>query len=271
MRAVTATPVAHRASIARGVMLCACVGMLACAAASAVSAAELQVFCANGLKPVIADLAPRFATISGDTASVSYDETAMLNRVAADERPDVVILTRNALDQLARPGQVVPETLTTLAIADASGIVARSGGTVRDTTTAAGFKDWLLAVKSIAVTDPAIGGLAAQQFFRVIDQLGIVEQLKPKLILAKGAGVSNARLISSGEAEAAVQLAYLLRPVNGIELVAVPKQFQLTVTFAAAVTAGSSEPNKGRAFVDFLASPAAALAIETAGMHSCSS
>ena len=52
MRAVAATPVAHRASIARGVTLGACVGMLACAAASAVSAAELQVFCANGLKAV---------------------------------------------------------------------------------------------------------------------------------------------------------------------------------------------------------------------------
>jgi len=47
----------------------------------------------------------------------------------------------------------------------------------------------------------------------------------------------------------------------------VPKQLQLTVTFAAAVATGSRETDRARAFVDFLASPAAAPAIEIAGMH----
>jgi molybdate transport system substrate-binding protein len=272
MRAVGTTPHVRLSASVHGAAFNICVALFFLAAASAAQAAELQIFCANGLKPIVANLAGQFETTSDDKALVSYDEaTILLRRLQAGERPDVIILTRSVLEELAKSGQIVPDTLTTLASADALGIVVRAGGTARDTTTAAGFKDWLLAVKSIAVTDPAIGGLAAQQFFRVIDQLGIAEQLKPKLILAKGAGVSNARLISSGEAEAAVQLAYLLRPVNGIEFVTVPKPFQLTVTFAAAVAAGSGEPGKARAFVDFLASPAAAPAIEIAGMHPGSS
>jgi molybdate transport system substrate-binding protein len=264
--------VAHLSARARGVAFGLCVTMLSLAAASAAKAAELQIFCANGLKPVLANLAPLFEAASGDKANVSFDEAAvLLRRLQAGERPDVLILTRSALEELATSGQVVPETLKTVASADALGIVARAGTTQRDTSTVAGLKDWLLAVKSIAVTDPAVGGLAVQQFFKVIDQLGITEQLKPKWILAKGTGVSNARLISSGEAEAAVQLAYLLRPVEGIEVVAVPKEFQLTVTFAAAVGAGSSETSDARAFVDFLAGPTAAHAIEAAGMRPGSS
>jgi molybdate transport system substrate-binding protein len=117
------------------------------------------------------------------------------------------------------------------------------------------------------VTDPSVGGLASQQFFKVIDQLGLAAQLEPRLILANGVGVSNIELINSGRAEAAVQLAYLLRPVAGIELVPVPKEFQVTVTFAAGVATASNQATAARAFVHFLAGRSAAPTIESAGMH----
>jgi molybdate transport system substrate-binding protein len=49
------------------------------------------------------------------------------------------------------------------------------------------FKRSLLAAKSIVYADPAKVGASGVYFARVLEQLGIAEQMKPKTILVPGA------------------------------------------------------------------------------------
>lgn len=260
--------IAARSRDAGAIASAICVAFLLLSVCSRAGAAELQVFCANGLKPITANLAHQFENLSGRKVAVSFDEASiLLSRLDAGDRPDVVILASGALEALAKGGKVIPGTIADLASTDALGIAVRSGAARPDTTTIDGFKSLLLGAKSIVVTDPSIGGLSSRRFFEVIEQLGIADELRPRLVLAAGAGASNALLVASGEVEVAVQLAYLLRPIAGVELVPVPRELQLTVTFAAGVLAKAAEPAEAAGLVRFLASPAAAPAIEAAGMH----
>ena len=48
------------------------------------------------------------------------------------------------------------------------------------------LKRTLLASKSVVYADPAKGGLSGVYFARVLDRLGIADQMKPKTVLVPG-------------------------------------------------------------------------------------
>jgi molybdate transport system substrate-binding protein len=227
-------------------------------------AGELRVACANGFRPILA----RIESALEAPVQIDYDEGAvLLRRLAAGERPDVVILTRDALEPLVRRGLIVADSLADLAATDRLGIAVRRGERLPATGSPADFRQWLLGLSSIAVTDPAVGGASVRQFFDVLDRLGIAADVRPKLMLVPGAGTSNAGLVTAGRAQAAVQLSHLLRGVDGIELVPVPFDFRGTVTFTAGVVAGSANQDAAAALIRYLHGSVGTQAIEASGMR----
>jgi hypothetical protein len=61
------------------------------------------------------------------------------------------------------------------------------------------LKHALQSAKSIVYADPAKGGLSGVYFARVLDRLGLADQLKAKTILVPGA--QAAEVVARGEAE----------------------------------------------------------------------
>src|SRR5262249_5150117 len=83
------------------------------------------------------------------------------------------------------------------------------------------LKRTLLAAKSITYSDPANGGASGIHFANVLERLGIVNEIKPKTLLAKP-GDETAGWVANGKAEIGVHQIQVLRSVAGVEIVGYP-------------------------------------------------
>ena len=147
-------------------------------------------------------------------------------------------------------------------------MAVRAGETKPDVSSADAFKRSLLAAKTILITDPATGGISGVHFMGVLERLGIVEDMRPKLVLNRGSGY-HAERIAKGEADLAVQAEHEIRCVPGIDFVPYPAEFQRTVSFAAGIGADPKDAAGPRAenapashYIQFLRGPEAASVIK---------
>ena len=134
-----------------------------------------------------------------------------------------------------------------------------------DTNTSEATKRTLLAVKSIVYTDPKTGGIAGVLFARMIERLGIVDEVNQKSKLV--AGQLNATFVANREVELAVQLSSEIREVPGVQFVPMPPEFRASVTFSGTTATNAKEPATAKAFLEFLTAPSAAPAIRSKGFE----
>jgi molybdate transport system substrate-binding protein len=100
------------------------------------------------------------------------------------------------------------------------------------------------------------------------ERLGIAAQVKAKARTRPGGLIGE--LVAKGEAELAVQQIPELLAVAGIDLVGpLPQALQSTTTVTAAVFADARQPDAARAFLAFLATPAAARVFKANGLDPC--
>jgi molybdate transport system substrate-binding protein len=128
----------------------------------------------------------------------------------------------------------------------------------------------LLAAKSITYADPASGGASGIHFAKVLEHLGIVNEMKAKTVFPKVPLTATAigDLVANGEAELGVNQFQELVAVPGIELVGpLPGDLQNTVVFAAAVMDSAKNVDVAKALVNFLRTPEAAAVIKVKGME----
>jgi molybdate transport system substrate-binding protein len=124
----------------------------------------------------------------------------------------------------------------------------------------------LLAANSVAYSDPAKGGASGIHFARVLDRLGIADEMKPK---SKLTGPDSAEVVARGEAELCVNQAMEIKRTVGVDLVGpLPAELQNKTDFAFTGGVGSKAQQLGAAkdFMSFLLAPQAARVIEAKGM-----
>jgi len=218
-------------------------------------AAEIKVLSANGVKAVMVDLAHEFESASGNKVTLSFGEAGEIKiRIQNGEDFDVGALPSTVLDELVKQNKILAGSTVNIA-RSRFGMAVRAGAPKPDVDTADDFRRWLLAAKSIVMTDPATGGVSGVHFASILQRLGIADEMRPKLRLDK-AGF-NAEFVARGEAEIAVQAEHEIRCVSGVEFVQFPAEFQRTVIFAAGVGVNAKEPGGSSALVNFLTGPAA--------------
>ena len=138
-----------------------------------------------------------------------------------------------------------------------------------DISSAEALKRTLLAAKSIVYTDPAIGGASGIHFEKVIDRLGIAEEIRAKSIRnALAATKPSAEYVARGEAELGIQLISEIVSVPGAEFLGpLPGDLQSMTDILAGILKTAPQPDAARALLKFLTSPSAAPAIKMAGME----
>ena len=125
----------------------------------------------------------------------------------------------------------------------------------------------MLAAKSITHGNPAYGGTSGIHVTKVLERLGIAEQMKPKTVLLDKAGLAGV-LVANGEAEIVVQPLQELMVVPGIDLVGpLPDELQDTVAYPAAIMTGAKETAPIGALITFLRTPDAIALIKVMGME----
>ena len=165
-------------------------------------AAELRVLASVALTSALNELTPVYENATGDKLSIEYSLAADLKkRILDGETADVIILTRPMMDDLQKQNMLAANSLVNVAGTPVS-VMARAGGPRPDISSVDAFKQTLLTARSIVYADPAKGGASGVYFARVLDRLGIAEQMKGKTILVPGA--QAAEIVARGDAEIGV-------------------------------------------------------------------
>jgi molybdate transport system substrate-binding protein len=232
----------------------------------AANAAEIKVLSSVALTSALDELAPIFERTTGNKLVIDYGVAVQLReRFLAGETADVVILTRPLMDDLQKQGKLITENLTNVG-GTAVAVAVRAGAPKLDIGSVDAFKRALLSVKSVVYADPAKGGASGVYFARVIDRLGLADQLKAKTILVPGA--QAAEVVARGEAELGVGQASEIVPVNGALLLGpLPGEIGSVTVFTAGISAATKTPEADRAFIRFLTGPIAVPILKAKGFE----
>jgi molybdate transport system substrate-binding protein len=229
------------------------------------SAAEIRLYSTVAFRSVLDQLAPQFQQTTDHRLIITYGLAAQLaQRIGSGEAADVALLTRAGIDALAKDGKIAAKSDATLARTNMA-LAVKAGTPKPDVSTPEAFKGALLAAKSIATGDPAAGGASSVYFSKLLEQMGISEQVKGKLKIAPQ-GKFPADLVAAGDAEiGAMQTSEL---VPGTELVGVfPAELNNVTIFAVGLTTIAIDTDAAGALVKFLESREAAAVYKAKGMY----
>jgi molybdate transport system substrate-binding protein len=234
--------------------------------ASSAFAAEVKLLTAGAFKQVALALVPDFEKQTGNNVVVDNDTAGGLKkRIESGEAFDVAVITPAVIDELAGAGKIAAGSRVNLASVSI-GVVVKEGAPKPDVSTVDAFKRALLEAKSVAYIDPASGGSSGIYIDKLLERLGIADQVRPKAKLKKGGYV--AELIVSGEAELGLHQISEIVPVKGAVLVGpLPKEIQNTTTYAAGLSASPQNKEAAQALIKMFSGPAAATVLKSKGME----
>ena len=228
---------------------------------------HLKVASARALQEVLKPLGAKFARDKGITVDFDFAPVGTVRqRLEGGQMADVIILSQPVMEEYEQAGRVIGGTLTVLGRV---GIVLaiRDGAPVPNISTPAYFKSMLLDVRSIACSDPAIGGSAGTHFAALLKQFGIEDQVKPKMLL-QTSGANAGLAVARGEAEVGITLLSEIVPVKGVHAAAsLPEEIQKSTVYVAGMAANSGLAAAARAFIRAAADPSQAAAWKAAGVE----
>jgi molybdate transport system substrate-binding protein len=225
---------------------------------------EIKVMASVALKSTLDDLAAKFESTGGGKITMVYGLAAQLKkRVSDGEADDVAVLIRPMMEDLLKQGKLTAGSLTNVGGTPVA-IAIRAGAPKPDIGTVDALKHTLIAAKSISYSDPAKGGASGVYFAKVVDLLGLTDELKAKTILVPGAQAPE--LVAKGEAELGVAQGSEIVPVAGAEILGpLPGKLGSVTLFTAGVAAASKAPDAAKAFIKFITGPDAAPVLKAKG------
>jgi molybdate transport system substrate-binding protein len=241
--------------------------MLLCMVGVAPEAAALKVLSAIGMRLVMEDLGPKFERASGHQLAITFAAGGVtVKRIQDGATADLVLLPRPALERLAKDGAQADGSETPL-VRSSIGVSVRQGAPRPDISSPEALKRTLLDAKLITYSNPTLGGASGVHFAKVLDRLGIANEMKPRTVFSKIPGEVG-QLVAKGEAEVAVHQIQELMSVPGIELVGpLPGDLQNTIVFLGTILIDAQEVEVAKALINFLRTPEAVAVIKAKGME----
>ena len=223
----------------------------------------VRVLSTLALKGAVLGLAGPYEAAGGVRIDADFAPTlALLDRLRGGEGADVVILTREGLDDMAREGRVVAESCVDLARSYV-GLAVKAGFAYPDIATEPALRAALLAARSVAYSRIGASGIL---FAQLIERLGIASEINARACIIPS-GFTAERLVT-GEADLAVQQISELKQVGGIEVVGpIPRELQTPAVFSAGRVAASGKAAQADRLLRFLASREVAPVLRESGLE----
>jgi molybdate transport system substrate-binding protein len=223
----------------------------------------VRVLSTLALMGAVRGLSGRYQAAGGARIDADFAPTlGLLDRLRSGETADVVILTKQALDDLASQGSVVAASCVDLARSFV-GIAIKAGAAHPDIATEPALRATLLGARSIAYSRIGASGIF---FAQLIERLGIASEINARArIIPSGL---TAALLVGGEADLAVQQISELKQVAGVEVVGpIPRELQTAAVFSAGCWAASAKAAQADALLKYLASPEVAPVLRESGLE----
>lgn len=232
--------------------------MLVCVTATL--AAEIKVLASPGVRATLRELVPEFERTSGHKVVSDFAVVAALKRrIESGEAFDIAILTPEVVAELAQQGQVAQGTTFPFA-RTGLGVAVAAGAPKPDISSVDSFKLALLNARAVAYSKE---GASGTNFLAALKQLGIAEQMQPKLKPFAGWNP-----IEKGEADMVVSGVGPVMEMPSTEYLGpLPTGVQKYVVFTAGISAATRHADVATALLRFLTSPAATPAFKAKGLE----
>jgi molybdate transport system substrate-binding protein len=223
----------------------------------------VRVLSTLALRGAVHTLAGQYEAGSGMRIDADFAPTlALLDRLRGGEGADIVILTREGLDDMVREGRVVADSCVDLARSYV-GLAVKAGAAHPDIATEPALRAALLAARSVAYSRIGASGIL---FAQLIERLGIAPEINARAKIIPS-GFTAERLVA-GEADLAVQQISELKQVAGIEVVGpIPRDLQTPAVFSAGRMAASTKAALADRLLRFLASSEVAPVLRESGLE----
>jgi molybdate transport system substrate-binding protein len=223
----------------------------------------VRVLSTLALKGAVSRLAGQYQAGGGATIDADFAPTlALLDRLRAGEAADVVILTREGLDEVVREGRVAAESCVDLAWSYV-GLAVKAGARHPDISNEPALRAALLGARAVAYSRLGASGIL---FAKLIERLGIATEINARAVIIPQ-GFTAERLVS-GEADLAVQQISELKQIGGIEVVGpVPHELQTPAVFSAGRMTASPKAAESDRLLRYLASPEVAPVLRESGLE----
>jgi len=242
-------------------------GTAALLAAAPAAAADLKIFVGGAMTETVEKIGAEFARSSGNKLEYVSDTTgALLNKLKAGEKPDVLVVTATAMDSLQKDGVLVSASRAELVRA-LIGVAMKPGAKAPDLSSADAFKKSLLAARSVSYVNPKAGGTSGTYFEGLLAKMGIADAMKPKIVY-RNQGSEVADAVAKGDAELGVSFIAELAPNKGVKVAgALPDAIQLPTNYAAAIPTVSGNQGAARGFIQAMTSPQGTAVFKAAGLE----
>jgi len=224
-----------------------------------VRAAELRILAAGAVREVVQEQAALHEKETGTKLDLVFAAIGPLKaQILAGAKPDLVIMTPVVFKELTEGGTLHLTAQAPLGRVGV-GVAIKQGGTRPDLSSAATFKNALLATTALAYGDPT-GTSSGAYFTKVLERLGIAEQVQGKThTLLDGRATMAYLATADSQAMGVTQISEIIANVQvGIEFVGpLPSDLQTFTTYVEGLPANAPSAKEARAFYDRLLGPTA--------------
>ena len=206
----------------------------ACALATPVLAEDIRLFGTGAVKHAVQDISAAFEKETGDKVIADFGTAGVVGkRVEAGEKADIVLSSLGGLRELrAKLAEGEPIVVGRVRM----GMAGKPGAPKIDISTPEKFKDALIAAPAVAYADPQQGSTTGVHFGKVLEQIGVADQVKAKAVLGKD-GFDVGKAVADGKAPIGFTQATEIQAVPGAEVTGfMPDAYQLVSSYAIALT-----------------------------------
>jgi molybdate transport system substrate-binding protein len=238
---------------------------IALTASAGVKADELTLYAAAGVKSPVERMAEDFEKSSGQKITLIFDTAgAAQQKFLADPKATFLITTARLIETSQQSGKLKQGSVTI--VGDTVGGFAATPGTKKpDISTTEKFRAALLAAPRIVFSDPARGATVGLHFAKVIEAMGIKDEVMKKATLAPD-GLVTMQMVLDGKADLAVtQLSEIIQSNPDALVGPFPPEYDLSSTYS--LWLHDDAPASAKAFAKLITSPAERAKLESYGLR----
>jgi molybdate transport system substrate-binding protein len=226
---------------------------------------ELRMYAAAGVKAPLMEMAAEFEKNHSQKIALVFDTAGGAEQLfLADGGAALLITTEKRIGDAEKAGKLKGGVSSPLADT-VGGFAVPPGSTKPDLSTPEKLKAALVATPRIVFSDPARGATVGMHFLKVIEMLGIKEEVLRKATLAKD-GVETMRMILTGKADLGItQIAEVVQADRAALVGPFPREFDLATTYSLWYRTDAAPAVK--IFVQLVTGPAGRSKLEKHGLR----
>jgi molybdate transport system substrate-binding protein len=192
----------------------------------------VKIYAAAVMKTPLTAIAAEYEKATGNKTTVIFDTAGATEQRFRADAEATLLITATPLIRNGQASGSLKDGTAMLLGSTVAGVAVPPGSSKPDVSSPEKLKAALLAAKRIAVSDPARGATVGTHFMKVIEGLGIKDQVMPKITFAAD-GVETMRIVMAKRADLGVSQSSEIVQASPDALAGpFPKEYALNTDFS---------------------------------------